>query len=71
MEGEEVEFTFNVTLNADGTGTMQFNDEVPITWDGEGLKTEDGYVYKCEFNGGKLVFWFDDENKIEFEKIKG
>ena len=25
----------------------------------------------CEFKGGKLVFWFDDENKIEFEKIKG
>ena len=70
MEGEELEFTYNLTLNADGTGKMQFNDEVPVTWDDNGITTEDGSVYKCEFKGDKLVFYFDDENTIEFEKIK-
>ena len=71
IEGEESSAVYYVQLNADHTGVVSMQDEVPVIWynrDGKLLSAETNeqiYEYTIE---GDMLYLLDGENTFEFQK---
>lgn len=68
MEGSESAYYYYLILNDDGTGTLDAQDTVPVTWDAKSVKTE-STDYKTSFNG-KVLSLEDNGVAIDYKYLK-
>lgn len=68
MEGEINSYYYYLILNDDGTGTLDAQDSVPVTWDAHSVKTE-LTAYNTFFDGKKITLE-DNGVAIEYKFLK-
>ena len=67
LDGKKVDIEYSITLNADKTGVMSIQDDIPVTWTEDSLVTADGTKYAYTVANGVLTVDFVGE-KSEFTK---
>lgn len=71
LEGKEQEFTDTVTLNADHTGTISFQDDIKILWGSFQLvEYESGNKYEYKVEGDTLYLNTEGDEWLEFTRKK-
>lgn len=71
LEGKEQEVTETITLNEDHSGTISFQDDIPIVWGSYQLMDyNNGTKYEYKVEGDMLYLNLDGNEWLEFSRKK-